>query len=52
MAGPGGSAGWFETRKAGAVTEVESMGMLLMMSAGWISRYPQDVVGESEGRTL
>jgi len=32
--------------------EVKPMGMLLMMLAGWINRYQQDVIVKSKGRTL
>jgi hypothetical protein len=32
--------------------KVRPMGMLLMMLAGWINRYQQDVIVKSEGRIL
>jgi len=32
--------------------KVRPMGMLLMMLAGWINRYRQDVIVTSKGRIL
>jgi hypothetical protein len=47
---PGFSGHRVERCMAGVVMKVKPVGMLLMMLAGRISRYQQDVIVKSKGR--